>query len=216
MIQAILKIASENYYSCEITSKIPVRINLVAINGPEGFGIIDSLDGAESPLKKYAQYMKRSKSILEFEITYKSSSQYWTRARHHMEGPTIHQTVLESGCMTMLPIVISEGKQTHTILSPSQEAFSSLYETLRKRFTFVELDRVRRSPTGLFAPVLTKKQEKAFRIAFQRGYYEIPRRCDIEELTCEVTIKRVAFQERLRRAERAIMNEFARSSGIMK
>jgi predicted DNA binding protein len=214
MIQAILAIASESYYSCEITRRIPVRISLVAINGPEGYGIIDSLDGTEAPLKKYAQSMKRSKNILEFEITYKSATQYWTRAKHHMDGPTIHQTVLESGCMTRLPIIISDGKQTHTILSPSQEAFSKLYDTLRQRFTLVELERIRKSPTGLFTPMLSKKQEEAFKVAFQRGYYEIPRRCDIQEIASEIAIKRVAFQERLRRAERAIMKEYALSSGI--
>jgi predicted DNA binding protein len=215
MIEAVLRIAAESYYSCEITERVPVRISLITINGPEGFGIIESLDGTEAPLKRYAQSMKRSKSILEFEITYKSNTQYWTRAVHRMEGPTIHQTVLESGCMTRLPIIIANGKQTHTVLSPSQEAFSTLYENLRQRFTSVELERVRRYPTGLIAPLLSRKQEEAFRIAFQQGYYEIPRKCDLEELARKTTIKRVAFQERLRRAERTIMREFARSHGLM-
>lgn len=214
MIEAQLIIASESYYSCEITRKIPVRISLVAINGPEGFGIIESLDGTEKPLRKYVLSMKRSRNILEFDITYRSETQYWTRAVHHMDTPSIHQTVLDSGCMTQLPILIMHGKQMHTILSPSQEAFSKLYETLKQRFTFVDIDRVRRYPTGVQAPLLSRKQKEAFRVAFQHGYYEIPRKCELEELSNGLPIKRVALQERLRRAERTIMREFARSLGL--
>jgi len=214
MIEAIFQIASENYYSCEITRAIPVRVSLIAINGPEGFGIIESLDGTETPLKQYVKFMKRSKSIREFEISHRSETEYWTRAIHHMRNKSIHETVLESGCMTRLPIIIADGKQTHTILAPSQEEFSRLYDNLRRRFTSVVLEGIRRHPRGMSTRLLTRKQEEAFRIAYMKGYYEIPRQCEIEQLADGVGIRRVAFQERLRRAERTIMGEFALSSGI--
>lgn len=214
MIEAVLRIASENYYSCEITRTIPVRVSLIAINGPEGFGIIESLDGTETPLKKYTKSMKQSKSILEFEVTHRSETQYWTRARHFMKDKSILETVLESGCMTKLPIIISNGKQTHTILSPTQMEFSRMFNNLRSRFTSVELERLRRYPSSITNPLLTKKQEQAFRIAWMKGYYEIPRKSEIEPLAFKIGIKRVAFQERLRRSERAIVREFALSLGM--
>jgi len=214
MIEAVLRIASENYYSCELTRTIPVRVSLVAINGAEGFGIIESLDGTETPMKKYAKFMKRSESILEFEITHRSETQYWTRAIHTMKDKSILETVLESGCMTKLPIIISNGKQVHTILSPTQVEFTRMFDNLKSRFTSVELVRIRRYPSGALNPLLTKKQEEAFRIAWKKGYFEIPRSSEIKHLASEVGIKRVAFQERLRRAERAIIREFALSIGI--
>ena len=214
MIEAVLQIASENYYSCEITRTIPVRVSLVAINGPDGFGIIESLDGTETPLKKYTKSMKRSKSIIEFEVTHKSETQYWTRAKHFMKDKSILETVLESGCMTKLPIVIANGKQTHTILSPTQMEFSRMFDNLRHRFTSVELERLRRYPSSISNPLLTKKQEEAFKIAWRRGYYDMPRKSEIKNLASEIGIKRVAFQERLRRAERAIAKELAISLGL--
>jgi predicted DNA binding protein len=214
MIEAVLNIASENYYSCELTRTIPVRISLVAINGPEGFGIIESLDGTEASMIKYAKSMKQSENILEFEITHKSETQYWTRAIHTMKGRSIHETVLESGCMTKLPIIISHGKQMHTILSPGQAEFTSLLDSLKKRFTSVELERIRRYPSGMQNSLLTKKQEEALAIAWKSGYYKIPRNSEIKHLASEIGIKRVAFQERLRRAERVIIREFAISLGI--
>lgn len=209
-----MRIASENYYSCELTRKIPVRIHLIAINGPEGFGIIESLDGSERPLKKYARFMKQSSNIIEFDITHCAKNQYWTRVVHQTEGASIHQTVLESGCMTRLPIIISEGWQTHSILSPSQAEFSALYSNLRARFSLVELVRLVRYPGGPSTHLLTQKQEASFRTAYRRRYYEIPRKCQIQELADVHGVKRVAMQERLRRAEREIMSEFARTLGM--
>lgn len=214
MIEAILQITSENYYSCELTQNIPVRINLVSINGPEGFGIIESLDGTEAPLRKYLKFMKQSSSVLEIEITHKSNLQYWTRAVHSIDGPSIHETVLENGCMTRLPIVISKGAQYHTILAPSQQEFSQLFDSLKERFTSVRIERVRRYPTGIVAPLLTVKQTEAVRLAYVRGYYEIPRKCEIQEIAEEAGIKRVAMQERLRRAERSIMKEFVQEHNL--
>ena len=214
MIQAILRIASENYYSCELTQKIPVRVLLVAINGATGFGIIESLDGTERPLKQYAKFMRKSPNIIEFDVTHRSENQYWTRAVHHIEGNSIHETVLESGSMTRLPIVISDGWQTHTILSPSQSDFSNLYNNLRRRFSLVQLVHLYRYPRSPDSSLLTFKQEQAFRVAYKNGYYEIPRKCEIQELTKRLGIKRVAIQERLRRAENKIMSKFANDLGL--
>ena len=215
MIEAILRIAAENYYSCELTRKIPVRVYLVAINGPEGFGIIESLNESERPLQRYAKFMRESRNIVEFEITYRSQNQYWTRAVHHIEGDSIHNTVLESGCMTRLPIIISDGWQTHSILSPSQKNFSQLYSRLKQRFLAIELIHLHRHAGGPSTSSLSQKQEEAFRAAYKAGYYDIPRKSEIKDLTGILGIKRVAIQERLRRTEKKIMGEYAKSLGIV-
>ncbi len=214
LIEAILHIASENYYSCELTSKIPVRVSLITINGPEGFGIIESLDGTEAPLKKYMQFMKKSSSIQEIEITHKSELQYWTRAVHTIYGESIHDTVLENGCMTRLPIIVSRGTQVHTILAPSQKKFTQMYENLKKKFTTVNVARVRRYSIGSIDHILTAKQTEAISLTYSNGYYEIPRRCEIKQIAKIAGIKRVAMQERLRRAERAIMQEFVQENNL--
>jgi len=214
MIEGILRIASENYYSCELTRSIPVRVSLVTINGPEGFGIIDSLDGTERPLKKYVKFMRQSSSISEFEVTHKSDQQYWTRAVHNIKGNSIHDTVLESGCMTRLPILIANGSQYHTILAPSQLEFSQMFSKMKERFTTVKIERIRRHPSGMTSPILTRKQSDAVALSFSYGYYEIPRQCEVQDIAEVLGIKRVAMQERLRRAERAIMREYVQVNNL--
>jgi predicted DNA binding protein len=209
MIEAQIQVSSEGYYSCEITRTLPVRVFLVAINGPVGLGLIEALDKKEITLQRYVRYMRNSKSILSFEITHASPSLYWTRARHELMGQSIHETILESDCMTRLPIIIQKGHQNHTVLAPSQEAFRTMYDSLVERFTKVRIRKISRSPTEQYLPRLTTKQAAAFRTAFEAGYYDIPRTTTLEKLSTPLGIGRVALQERLRRAERAILSQYA-------
>ncbi|MGD9396711.1 MAG: helix-turn-helix domain-containing protein [Candidatus Thorarchaeota archaeon] len=209
MIEAKLEITAEGYYSCDITRKIPVRVDLISINGPLGFGIIQSLSGEEKPLIDYVKSLKKSSSIAEVRVTYKTPEQYWTEVTHKLRRKSIHQTILESGCMSRLPIVIEGGTQIHHILAPDTSAFRLAFDNLRSRFAKVRVLSVRRSPRGTLGLGLTQKQLDAIRLAISNGYYDMPRRSEIEKLAKKLKIKRVAMQERLRRAERTIMNQFA-------
>ena len=209
MIEAKLEITAEGYYSCDITKKIPVRVDLISINGPLGFGIIQSLTGEEKPLIDYVKALEKSSSIVEVRVTYESPEQYWTEVTHKLRRKSIHETILESGCMTRLPIVIEGGTQKHQLLAPDTNAFRTAFDNLRSRFLKVRVLNVRRSPRGSLGPGLTQKQLDAVRLAISNGYYDMPRRSEIQKLAKKLKIKRVAMQERLRRAERTIMNQFA-------
>ena len=209
MIEAKLEITAEGYYSCDITRKIPVRVDLVSINGPLGFGIIQSLSGEEKPLIDYVKALKKSTSIAEVRVTFKTPEQYWTEVTHKLKRKSIHDTILESGCMSRFPIVIEGGTQVHHLLAPDTSAFRLAFDNLRSRFAKVHVLNVRRSPRGTLGPGLTQKQLDAIKLAISNGYYEMPRRSEIEKLARKLQIKRVAMQERLRRAERTIMRQFA-------
>ena len=209
MIEAKIEVIAEGYYSCDLTRKIPVRVDLISINGPLGFGIIRSLTGDEKPLVKYVKALERSSSISEVRITHKSSDVYWSEVVHRLEAKSIHETILESGCMSRLPIIIEDGKQVHHLLAPDQTAFRIAFDNLRENFKKVQLLRVHRSPKGSPSSGLTTKQLGAIREATKLGYYEIPRKCEVKQIAKQLGIRRVAAQERMRRAERTIMNQFA-------
>ncbi|MHA2047093.1 MAG: helix-turn-helix domain-containing protein [Candidatus Thorarchaeota archaeon] len=209
MIEARIEVFAEGYYSCDLTRKIPVRVDLISINGPLGFGIIRSLTGDEKPLEKYVSALESSSSTSEVRITHKSTEVYWSEVVHKLESKSIHETILDSGCMSRLPIIIEGGKQVHQLLAPNQTAFRIAFDNLRSNFKKVRLLRVHRSPKGSPHSGLTTKQMGAIKEAIKSGYYEIPRKCEVKQIAKQLGIKRVATQERLRRAERRIMNHFA-------
>jgi predicted DNA binding protein len=182
MIEAKLEITAEGYYSCDLTRKIPVRVDLISINGPLGFGIIQSLTGEEKPLSDYVKDLERSSSIVEVRVTHETPVQYWTEVIHQLKKKSIHETILECGCMSRLPIVIEGGTQIHHLLAPNQEAFRKTFDTLRERFSKVRVLNIRRSPRGSLGPGLTDKQLDAIKLAISNGYYDMPRKSEIKNL----------------------------------
>ncbi|MGV9168422.1 MAG: helix-turn-helix domain-containing protein [Promethearchaeia archaeon] len=210
MIQSSFAISARDYYSCELTSKIPVRVLIVTINGPTGFGIVESLKGEEESIEEYVEALHLSKSITEVSVTYRSSTAYWTKVTHDLEFPSIYETILECGSMTRLPVIIQEGTQKHSVLSPSRERLRVLLKTLRERFTTAKIRLLKTTPSSPFKPLLTDKQMEAFSAAYKAGYYEIPHRVTVRELASDIGISRVAMQERLRRAEIRIVESFTK------
>lgn len=205
MIRSKIAISSEDYYSCELTKKIPVRVSILAINGAEGLGFYEAVDSRNESLEEYVKQMKKSMQVVNMKITHKSSTRYWTRVTHKLDFPSIHETILESGSMTILPIVIEDGIQYHNILSPTPDAFRRLLKQLKERFSNINLKALSSKPTDTLQELLTDKQYEAIVLAFQKGYYEIPRKCTLEGLAPILGIKRVALQERIRRAEQRIV-----------
>jgi len=54
-------------------------------------------------------------------------------------------------------------------------------------------------------PKLTEKQKTAVSIAFQQGYYEYPKKTNIEKLSKTMKVSPSTFQEHLRKAEEKLM-----------
>ncbi|MBS3794105.1 MAG: helix-turn-helix domain-containing protein [Candidatus Thorarchaeota archaeon] len=208
MIQSTFEISARDYYSCELTRKIPVRVLIVTISGPTGFGIVESLDDSGRFIEEYIDALRASDSVVEVSVTYKSPRVYWTRVTHQLDFPSIHETILECGSMTKLPIIIQDGIQKHSVLSPSRAHLGTLLKILRRRFTTAKIRLLRSNPLSLFESLLTEKQEEAILAAYRAGYYEIPHPITVSELASELGISRVAMQERLRRAENRIIESF--------
>ncbi len=211
-MQCTLRIEAENYYSCDLTREIPVRVTIVAINGDTGFAIIQPLDGSEEKVVQYIERLAKYDTIREVEITHRSTEGYWTRAVHRLDRKSIYETVLESRCMISFPIVVERGAQDLVVLCPSREALAGLLKALRLRFKSVQIRRLRSAPVAPSDVFLTPKQRAALLRAYQAGYYEIPRGITVAGLCEGLDVKRTAMQERLRRAEQRIISAYAERS----
>ena len=212
VIRSKIAISTEHSYSCELSKKIPHRNTVLAVNGPEGLGFVEALDKKKATLDEYVKLMKKSDQIIEFCITHKTPTRYWNRSKHKLDYPSIHDSILESGSMTILPIFIENGVQYHNILSPTAKNFRKLLSFLKERFTDVNIRALSSKPTETLQDFLTDKQYETLMLAHRKGYYEIPRKITLEEIGEELGVKRVACQERIRRAEQKIIGFYVKDS----
>ena len=208
MITTKLQISEGDYYSCELTEKFPIKVTLIAINGDIGFGINETLDSNEDTLHNYMSDLKKNPSVVSVDITYQSSFSCWTRLVHKLKKPSIYETILQNNSMNLLPIIIEDGIQTHTVLSPNKNDLKVLLNKLKKRFSIVNIKELSTTPFNSNSEILTKKQISAIKLAYESGYYNIPRRKTTNELSEEVGISRVSFRERIRRAEKRLIEDY--------
>lgn len=208
MIQTLLNISPRGYSTCEITRKIPVKVTIVAIQYPVGYGYLEALNGGEGTIKEYIASLSGLKHVQEYEVIFSSSSVYWTRSVFTKDYPSIYKTVLDLGSMPILPLTISSGTQYYTILSSSPELLKRLLKELKKRFTSVEIKSLSSTPFKSKESLLTRKQLDAFKLAYDLGYYRIPKDLAIKDLAQKLGIKPTSMQERLKRAEKRILSDY--------
>lgn len=64
------------------------------------------------------------------------------------------------------------------------------------------------------APLLTRAQDEALRVAVDAGYYQIPRPMTLHQLAAKMGISPASFSERLRRAEGRIILRYAKDGAV--
>ncbi|MBO4797919.1 MAG: helix-turn-helix domain-containing protein [Candidatus Methanomethylophilaceae archaeon] len=113
--------------------------------------------------------------------------------------------VKESGCFLTSAVRSDDGRICWTVLGSDDESISVLLKTLEKEGYNVE--NVAKY-TSEYESVLTPKQEDAVRLAFEQGYYDIPRRTDVRRLSEMAEVSRSTFDVSLRSAEKRIIANF--------
>ncbi|WP_162137727.1 helix-turn-helix domain-containing protein [Methanomassiliicoccus luminyensis] len=111
---------------------------------------------------------------------------------------TVCGSVAESGCFLESARPHGDGRMTWGIAAPDAAAIRGLVARLRERGCEVELVSVRERGRETR---LTDRQEEAVRVACDLGYYDIPRRTDLDELAGKLGIGKSALDVILRRAE---------------
>jgi predicted DNA binding protein len=102
---------------------------------------------------------------------------------------------------TILAATTAKGRWTIRLLLPEREALARTYETCTAAGLTLDLTRVYALEEGKQGRLgLTDEQEEALELAFDHGYYGIPRGTMAKGLADELEISHQALSERLRRA----------------
>ena len=94
------------------------------------------------------------------------------------------------------------------ILFPDRDALSKTVEFCEDRELTFDVRSVREmdgEPSGRYG--LTEEQHVALTTACEQGYFEIPRRVDLDELAEELGISHQSLSERLRRGHQALIED---------
>ena len=115
------------------------------------------------------------------------------------------QALTGSNCFLTYAAALSNGKIEWHLIVGEEKSLSKLVEFLEMKGCAVEL----KSKTYLNKKnLLTSKQEKIIKIAFERGYYDYPKGITLRGLSKILKISSSTLNEILRRGEKKIIRDY--------
>ena len=133
-----------------------------------------------------------------------------------IDGSTVDDHIGDHGCLLLPPLRYEDGNRICRVLSLEPDRLTACYRSLLEEFD-VTVSAKRELSTGValddgspFSPVaaspaLTRRQRQVFTLAYQRGYYELPREITMDAIAGELGIDRRTADEHRRRAERKLL-----------
>ncbi|WP_440991486.1 helix-turn-helix domain-containing protein [Haloarchaeobius baliensis] len=112
---------------------------------------------------------------------------------------TLYRAAERSGVPPLYPVEVRDGWadiESHA----SREGVSKLVAELEAENATVEVTAISEGPAG--DALLTERQREVLTEAYERGYYDSPRRCSTAELAEELGVAPSTISDLLRRAER--------------
>ena len=106
------------------------------------------------------------------------------------------------------PIEFKDRKLKLTFLGELREVKKLLAtaEKVGQKFKLLSLTEASFSPDSILQ-TLTEKQRKMLSAAYAAGYYEVPRKIDVEELAQKLKIAKSTLGEHLRKAEKRLIGD---------
>jgi predicted DNA binding protein len=117
----------------------------------------------------------------------------------------ISRVLSESGCLITSAVMEDNEHICWTVVGPSTTYIKNLIDALAgvgvnvKRKSTLKAD---------FSILLSNRQEEAVRVALEQGFYEIPRKINLEDLSKVLGCSKSTLDITLRNAEKKIMNHY--------
>lgn len=113
--------------------------------------------------------------------------------------------------MFLKPTVVGpDGFQYFTMGSWKKENLTEVMEKIKPNTASFKLESLKQEKVSdvfipHIAPPLSKKQKEVFNIAYASGYYDYPKKTNLEKMAKKAKLSPSTFQEHLRRAESKII-----------
>lgn len=205
---AELRVWHEGALQLELSKELDVEISSFYLNAfqhgrQELISKVMSISG-----KDKAEFISRMEADPRVKFFHAEGDQlYYCIAPNKI----FHNAVLDRSIFFVKPLLCYRGFEYWTVASWNKGSIHQLVQRIRhaKRFAKVKLLSLSQQPLNFFIPAifseLTEKQRQVITLAFENGYYSVPRNASVEELAKLANVPRTTFQEHLRKAEAKLL-----------
>lgn len=170
------------------------------------------LIGEEKSIKRYIRYIKNHKSVVKSEVY---ENILFILAKHKAEL-SLYKAVYNPILIYSAPAYLDKyGFEVIEIASWDRKAIQDLISSIEKNKTTVHFEILQFKERKLddiyvskLLPKLAEKQKQDITLAFKKGYYNYPRKINLDKLASISKVSKQTFRENLRKAEAKIIPKF--------
>ncbi|MFH1801968.1 MAG: helix-turn-helix domain-containing protein [archaeon] len=169
---------------------------------------IHILEGSEGSIKKYVNYLKKHKDVLKIEGF---GNVFFIRVREKL-STLEYQAVYNPELLFPAPMINDkDGFEIWQVASWDRKHLERIVKLSDSPvildFKLLEFKKkiIHDVYISSLLPKLAPKQMEALRLAFENGYYEFPKKTDLNKLARLMRVHKTTYQEHLKRAESKII-----------
>jgi len=166
-----------------------------------------TLEGDKENIKSFIKEIKKDKRVTNLEVD-KNTLFFIGKSK----GKKIPSSFYSPKMFFPKPVFFDkQGYELWEVASWNRNVLTSFLGNLKKqkdmKIKMLSFKKTRLNDVYFpsVMPPLTEKQKRAFELAIEQGYYDIPKRTDLKKLSKLMKVSLATFQEHLKRAEAKII-----------
>lgn len=181
-------------------------LHVAEVNDAVDIFLAAIIDGDDINKKKFVNALKSHPRVLFVE---RNGDFLMAKIR----DDTNNRGMYRSTIVNVEPIIIgSDGIEVWTLASASKKDLLNFVDIVEKNYNAELLSIVKKKVGSIsivnFHPDLTTKQKDSIKLASKNGYYDYPRKCNLNELAELSGLSYSTFQAHLRKAEKKLLPHF--------
>ena len=129
----------------------------------------------------------------------------------------LYPIVIDTGSVVLQATVTADGWHGHFGFA-NRSSLERFFDTCREHDISFEIDRLYEPTDGVASSVgpwdrLTDKQQRSLLAAWKRGYFDVPKRTQLEDIASDLGITDTALSQRMRRGIATLIAESSGESG---
>jgi predicted DNA binding protein len=183
--------------SCDLSVKV---LKCIPMNGSGGMSLlqIDSPEDMSGTL--LSERIRNLEPRCDVKLTSAGPGRFVGTAQ--TSNCLVCKLFAEHGCFLDSATSEDSGELKWNVIAPNAEALKGLVDKIKALGCSVDMKRVSRLNT---ASELTRTQERVLQMAYELGYFEIPRKINLEKLASRLEISKATLDVMIRRAQKKIV-----------
>ncbi len=205
MIEAVLSIKLYGIWHTEVVKRFPVEIRILDIIpfGKDGVQDLVEIKLNGSDIDEIKKFIEGIDEVEGVNIDHVDSSKALGIVKTKMCYGC--KALLQCDCFLISSVTTQDDRVEWTMLAGDREKLKNLVAELDKHDAEPKLIKLTSIKDD---DLLTERQEKIVRTAYDRGYYDFPKRIGVKELADMFEVSTATLSEILRRGQKKIIETY--------